>query len=273
MSRSLFSYSLPLLCALASTTSLFSRDLVDKIVARVNGVIICASDLKKPQATKELQPFTLDEAIREELWVQRARERNALVTDAEVEKMVLARRKELGIELLTDEEANKVFLRDVGVSYDEYCQQIKRSFMVGRAQIELYNRSVVSDEEIREYCKNNPLREAASYTYKYVSSFTKLEAGAPINNNDFISAGTVKHDDVPYHLRVVYTLKPGERSAPILYNGRYIVVELIERAEPREKTVDERYTTVSEFLQNEKLTKASKELEKEILDSAVIVRF
>lgn len=249
-----------------------ARRELDSIVARVNGALITASDLRKPQVTKEMVPFTLDEAIREELWVQRAKERNAVVQDTEIDKMILARRKDLGIELLSDEEANEAFMRDVGMSYDDYCEQLRRNYLASRARMELYSRAVVTDHEIRAYCAAHPVIEPARYHFRFISETHPRPVGAPIAESEWIDMGWVLRDDVARHLRVVYTLSVGERSAPITHNGTTITVELLGAQDERAQSIEERYAFVSSLLQNEKLAHASAEMERELLAKAVVIK-
>ena len=64
--------------------------LVDKIVSRVNGVNVLRSDLKKIRISKNGRPFTLQEAMIDELLFQKSIQRKMLPTELDVEKQIVS---------------------------------------------------------------------------------------------------------------------------------------------------------------------------------------
>ncbi len=67
-----------------------TRFIVDKIIARVNGVNILQSSLEQPRIANEGGLYSLEEAITEELFVQKAIENHFLPTTLDVERQIVS---------------------------------------------------------------------------------------------------------------------------------------------------------------------------------------
>ena len=122
---------------------------LDKIVVRVNGANILSSDLKKKRISKNAQPFTLDEAILDELLLQKAKERSLLPTETEIEKQIVSLKINNGLGDLPDKQFEEE-LKKEGFSLSDYKNEVARMFAVERFKhAEFSEKVVVTSQEVR----------------------------------------------------------------------------------------------------------------------------
>jgi len=263
------------LVAVCATTQLFSRTLVDKIVARVNGVNIMHSILQTANVVTGKRQ-TLDEAIIDELWVQRAKDRNLTPEESDVEKQVIAMKQANNLMDLSDDEVSNQLLNELGMNLDLYRTMIRRAQAVARAQSqELWGRCTVRAEEVEQYYKRNPVYKVAKYRFR-LASLTKKQVEQWANQDkDALSWTTfnwIEYARLAAHLKVLATMKEGEYSQPITMVGGSIVVQLLEAVQPDLVPLDQRYHAIEDMLRQEKMDKASQEMSKDLFKDAIIVK-
>lgn len=266
-----------LLILLSITTSVLpARQLVDTIRARVDGVIITQSMIEEPQITKNGQPFTLQEAIDEQLWVARAHERKVVPSDEDVERSIIAYKEENNLSDMTAAQADQYLMKQIGMNFLQYRTQLKRHYAVEQLKsMEMRNRSSVSEVEVRSYYDTHPVRIQAEYridvatiTESQRHEWPKTKAMASTLGWD--SYDWFKHNDVAQHLRVVYDLEKGQISEPITFRDKFLVIRLLDKKEARLQTLTERYGSIEMMLQREKVERGAREIEESLRKNAVI---
>jgi parvulin-like peptidyl-prolyl isomerase len=264
------------LCMFISINNVFAaRRLVNNIVARVNGANILRSDLQKPRIHKNGQPFTLDEAITEELLLQKSSERRLLPTELEVEKQIVSLKIHNNLADLSDKEFDEQ-LKSEGFTVKEYKNQLARMLAVEKLKhAEFSERVVVTSQEVEDYCKNNPEWAQEEYKLKFCEVDGKyVDEKGELKNSDKLKweeLGWVKKTDLSEHLSFVSNMKKDETSNPVKVSDSYHVVKVEDKKEEHLKTLDERYLSVESMLQNRKKEKFEVEFEKELKDKAMVV--
>jgi parvulin-like peptidyl-prolyl isomerase len=196
--------------------------LLDKIVVRVNGANILSSDLKKKRITKNGEPFTLNEAILDELLFQKAAERKLLPTDIEVEKQIVSLKINNGLGDLTDTQFEEELQKE-GFGVAEYKTQVAKMFAVERFKhAEFSERVVVTSQEVEEEYKKNPIKIQEKYLLKIcdlpagsVDSKGLLNKSVKIYNDlKWEEIGWVPKAELSQQLRFVEKMEKGETSKP-----------------------------------------------------------
>jgi parvulin-like peptidyl-prolyl isomerase len=255
--------------------SLFARELVDKIVARVNGVNILKSDIEQRRISKSGQPFTLKELVTEELYVQKAVERNMWPKETEIRKQIVNLKIHNGISHLTDEEF-KSELEQEGFTIKEYEYQLGRMLAGEKLkQAEFNERVVVTKQEVESYHKNNPEKVEEKYLIAMCELTEKDidKSGNLIKKKDFCwdEMGWIEKPSLDKRLLFVSSMQKGAVSKPLKIGSKYHIVKLEDKMGARERSLKERYTDIERILQNEKKIKFEQEFEKELKKNSFVV--
>jgi len=255
--------------------AMLPRELIDKIMVRVNGVNILKSDVEQRRISKSGQPFTTKELVTEELYVQKAVERKMWPTDVEVRKQIVNLKIHNGIAHLSDEEF-KQELEQEGFSIHEYEYQLGRMLAGEKLkQAEFNERVVVTKQEVESYHKKNPEK----FEEKYLIKICELSKKDIDNNGKLVKVGDFQWDDLGWvekpsidkQLAFVSTMQKGTMSEPVKLGSKYHVVKLEDKVSGREKTLEERYTAIERTLQNKKKFKFEREFAGELEKSSFIV--
>ena len=251
--------------------------LIDKIVARVNGVNIMYSTLQVDSVMTGRRP-TLDEAIADELWVQRAKARNLEPSDLDIDKQIISMKQQNNLMELSDEEVDQRLIVELGMNLERYRLMVKRASAASRAQSqELWGRCTVRAREVEDYCKKHPQVTTARYRFK-LAPLTEVQTakwnigGTVPEDIEWDEFDWIEKPRLATHLRVVTSMKPGEISKPIKTASGYVAVQLIEKVAAREQSLQERYGEVEQLLRNEKMDVASIAMGKELFKDAIIVK-
>jgi hypothetical protein len=259
--------------SLLPITNSHARRVVDEIVARVNGVNILRSDLRIPRITKDGSPFTLDEAINEELFYQIACKRNILPKEADIDRQIVAFKMHHNLVSLSDEAFDKELREGTGISLKEYRLQLGRWFAVDNIKrVEINEKIVVTAQEVEEYYAKNP--EYSQERFKLaVATINPNKDEAITDGLVWDNLGWIEKDNLKASFQIVESLKPGEVSEPMRSDdGKTLQrLKLLKHEPSALKTLDERYSAIEKILQDERKIVASDSLEKDIRAKAVIV--
>lgn len=257
-----------------------SRKIEDQIVARVNGRNILQSDLETPRIGKAGGKYTLNEAILEELFCQRAAELHMLPSALDVERQLVAFKIQNNLAEMSDAEFEKE-LKDNGFSIAMYKYQLGRLITVENVRrAEVSEKSLITSQEVEAYYEKHKNDPDAFLKEKYhLKVCTISEDKKPENKQDLLTNTDVTWDDLDWiekkHLKeefsFVKTMKKGEISEPIQKDGSLEYVVLVDKQERRPKTLDERYGDIELALQEKKRQKIWKKFEKSIREKANIV--
>lgn len=264
-------------CITAMVPVLSARVLVDRIALRVNGVNITQSALSLPQITKNGQPFTADEYINQELWVQRAVQRKITPSNEEIERSVVAFKEENNMVGLASQQADERLREMIGISFAQYRTQLKRHYAAEQLKsMEMRNRASVSEIEVQTYHQAHPVVEQAQYKMQIatISPAQKHEWATlkgKLHTLEWEQFDWFNHNDVAQHLRAVYSLKKGTHSEPISFGNQFLVIKLVDKKDQHAKTLNERYAEIERTLQQEKVKLYARDAEVNLRKDAVIV--
>lgn len=259
-------------------SSLQARELVDKVMARVNGQNITYRQLNTPQIIKNGAPFSLDEYVTQELWVQRAIERKVAPSDEDIQRSINTYRKENDLVGKSDEEADAFLEGQIGINFATYSDQLKRHFAIESLKgIELRNRCSVSESEVRGYHEQHPDVQPAQYRVE-IASLTEQQAKDWTSLKDSTGVALkwdtfdwLKHDAIAPHLREVYTMQKGEVSQPVAHGDEHLVIRLADKKESNTKSLAERYARIEHKLQQQKIDRYAGDMQDELRKDAVVV--
>jgi len=253
---------------------LLAREIVDKIVARVNGLNILKSDLDQPRIGNNGKPYSLDELIMEEILVQKAADpkRLLLPTALEIEKQILAIKMSNNLGNISDEEFEKQ-LKEEGFTLDMYKNQLARILASEKVKhIEVSEKIVITAQAVENYYKNNPEYTKEMYLIK-IAEVPEDEVDKEINEKSFHweNFDWVAKEKISSDLSFISDMKMGEISKPVKVGEQYQVVKLLDKKESRLRTFEERYTEIERFLQGKERKELEKEFEKTVKKDAIII--
>ena len=257
-----------------------SRTIEDQIIVRVNGKNILASDLEMPRIGKAGGKYTLNEAIMEELFYQRAAELHMLPTAIDIERQLVAFKIQNNLTEMSDAEFDKE-LKEGGFSTTMYKNQLGRLLAVENVKrAEVSEKSLITSQEVEAYYQAHQDDPQAFTKEQYLLKTCSIEKSEePTNKQDLRTNKKVSWDDLDWietkdlkaELEFVKDMKKDEISHPITKDGMLEYVLLADKQERRAKTLDERYGEIEQHLQEEKREVLWKKFEKTIKEKAVIV--
>lgn len=245
-----------------------TRFTVDKIVARVNGVNVLQSDLELPRISREGSFYSLKEAITEELFVQRAAEQHMLPTELDVERQVVAFKMQNNMADISDVEFEKQ-LKQSGFTLRMYKEQLGRLIAVENVKrAEVSEKLVVTSQEAEEYYKKHPafIKEGYCLKIAYLKS-----ADEDQSHYTWDDLGWVDKLDLDKQFSFVPSMQKGEVSKPVRVGDGFQVVKVVDKRQPRQKTLKECYIDIEKKLHQEKKEQYLATVEKDIWAKAAIV--
>jgi len=251
------------------------REVVDKIVARVNGRNILLSDLKHARIDKGGGTFSVEEAIEHELLHQRASERKLLPTAIDVEKYIDAWKEMHQLTHMTEEEFEERLHED-GLTSKQYRAQLARILAIRNLrQVEVSERVIITAHEVEKYYKNNPEYSDDRYLLQtrivpFRKASTEQEA---IANKDvsWLELDWIDHSNLAERMLFVADLKVDEISKPLKVSQGYQFIKLIKKDPKHLKTIDERWVSIERELQKQKTEGFEKEYVQGLRKKAAIV--
>lgn len=247
-----------------ATEKAAGRKVVDRIIAFVDGAKILKSDLDKPRIAKDGKPFTLNEIILEAIMVKRASERHILPSEADVERQIVAFKIQNNIGDIPDDEFEKQ-LNGYGFTLKMYREQL--SFLLASENLkrmEIGDKIVVTSQEVENYYNQNPIFSPEEYNLKMLPKTNS-------NEDESISLGWIKKDDLDKKFHFVFKMKKGETSkTPVKISNKEYFVSLVDYNESKKLTLSQRYGDIEKFLTKEKIDHELKGFEKKILAEATV---
>ena len=251
-----------------------TRKLLDRIIARVNGINILLSDLSLPRINHTTVHFTLDDMIDSILLSQEAKRRDVLATASEVAKRIAGLKSAAGLGGLSDEQFEKEHLLPEGFTLKQYKREISRLVSEGQLLgMVRQERVFVTRDDVAAYDDAQPLWRPASYALAIAVGdkdlLERVDRGKA--NTSWTDLGWFEEKDLDVLYKGVVHLAPGKTLAPMPYGKNHQIIKLVAKKEPQRVPLDERYTRIEEQLQREKMKQCEQDLKKELREKAHIV--
>ena len=263
------------LLLIAATTACDARTLVNKIVARVNGVNILHSECAQPQINSG-QPLMLKDAVNNELLCQHATTMHLAPGIQDVERNVNEFKRTNNLTELSDKEFDRELRQNNGITLNSYKNQLGRVLAIENVKrAEISEKIIVSNQEVEEYYKRHPLfvKEAVCLSVCKIpeNELSKADVFAESKAADWQALGWIATKDLDAAYKPALKLKLGGVSEPIKRDDSYQLVRLEEKREPRQKTLAEAYGTIERRIQNERKGSIMNDLVDSLTKKAVIV--
>ncbi len=260
----------------AKPAAIGERYTINKIVARVNGENILQSFLEEPRIEKNGQPFTDKEAITNVLLFQRATTMHLRPTEEDINRNLVAFKIQNNLTDLSDKEFEQE-LKRAGFDLPTYKTQIGRMLATDRVkQVESSQNSVIPYDQIQEVYDATPEYTIAEYYIKVATIPTnKFQEDQRVSDYvlDWDEAAWIDEPNLAEkYLHVIKAMKVGTISEPIASNNEYDVINLVDKREPRLKTLNERYSQIERALQEKNLAAFATTFEEDLEKEATIVR-
>jgi len=252
--------------------------VIDKIIVLVNGTRILKSDLDKPRISRDGGKYNLDELIEEEILIQRAIDRHMLPTEADVERQVVAFKLQNGLGDLSASDFEEE-LKKFGFTLKEYKFQIGRLIASENIKrMEVTDKIVITSQEVESYYNNNPEVMPEEYYLKMIpvqnQNNADKEANIDKNNlniSDAVDLGWIKKEDLDPKFEFVLTMEKGQISEIVNVNDKNYVIEITDKKESRQKSLDERYSGIEKLLTQKKQAKLIKKFEIDLKKNSTII--
>ena len=260
-----------LLSLIAAAPLQAKRELVDKIVARINGANILHSDLSAPRINYD--NFTLEQCVIQELYVQEATKRKALPSNTEVDKQVASLKTKNGI---VDDEIFEEQLKMGGFTIKRYQTEMAREIaMINLLQMAVREKVFIGKTEVRRYIDEHPETAQEQYLLKTtVVPFSKAADEAAlkaVTEFDWVESDWIKRSELSDSMQFVATLGLGTMGAPVKTEHGFQLVLLSKKQEARLRTFEERYGEVEEEIRAKKMETFEEEFQDELKKRSVVV--
>lgn len=241
----------------------FAPVMVDEIVAKVNNVNICRSDLHERQMNLGGRSRSIDTCIMDALFMQKAADYGAVMRDDELEKRLVALRSGYGFGYKMQAEF-EAFLKKSGLSTKRLKDQIRRSGSVASVQGALLPKdALVTRQDVEAYCAAHPINKDEEYVLSFATGSRNLLNNGHLPEGLVLSwselDGVMSKADLSESMSFVKNMKVGDVSQPVVRDDAFFVYKLEKKNQKRPLTVDERYADVEKILLKER--KAQKEVE------------
>lgn len=251
------------------------RKVINKIVAKVNGATLLLSDLEQPRInTENGRPFSLQEAIIEELTVQHAGEQHMLPSQLDIEQQITRFKIQNGLQDMTDKQFDAE-IKAGGLTLKMYKQQIGRRIAVENVKrSEILEKVVIDSKEVEAYYKEHPEYSKEAYSLQVCSIDPSILTSKNwADRAAWEDLGWINTKDLSERHKCVCAMKKGDVSAPMPdpeNKDKVQVVKLLAKRERRLKTLDDRYMSIDRLLQQKKVRELTALSEKGLASRAII---
>ena len=255
-----------------------SRTLVDKIVARVNDVNICRSDVNERQMQLGGAARSIEQCVQDELMFQKAKSYSAIMSETDLDKRMVALREGYGFGYQSQGDF-EAFLCKEGLSIKRLREQVKRSGSVAGIENALVPKNaLVHREDVAAYCLKHPEDKDESYLLSF-ATFSAEDLTSSGDLSDELRPiwteldGWISKSALGSCMKVVADMKVGEVSKPAVKDSTCFMYRLENKTEKRPLSVDERYAEVEKVLLGVRKAEKEVEVKQRMRDEAAIVFF
>lgn len=239
-------------------------EVVDRIIAFVDGVKVLQSDLEMSRIAKDGGTYNLDEIIFELAMLKRASERHVLPSEADVDRQIVGFKVQNGIGDISEADFEK-YLKPYNFTSQKYKEQMGCLLAVENLKrMEITDKIIITSQEVESYFNNHPEYSAEEYRLKMNPVKKK-------NDKDKIDLGWVKREELDKKFHFVFDMKNGEISEnPVEINGKEYFVEVLDKKERKKITLSQRYGDIERLLTKEKMEKELKIFKKKLLEETTV---
>ena len=247
-----------------------SRKVINKIVARVNGVNILKSHLEQQHIGIDPTKYSLEEAVDQELLFQEAVDKKLIPSEGDVEKQIASVRGKM------DDDEFEVALSEQGFNLKRYRSELTKAISIAQLlSLVVKEKVFVSSEAIERYAQKNPAHEEEKFLLKTtIVSFEEApdeKALEEITEYNWVESDWISKRDVSKDFHFVFDMKKGEISRPMKTEHGFQLVMLVDREEKRLKSIEERRTEIENKLRQSQMNKLEKSFKAELRKKASIV--
>ena len=252
------------------------REVVDKIVTRVNGNNILLSDLQVSRIDLGGERYTLEQAVDHELLFQKAALRKLLPSKLDIEKYIIAWKREHNLVNMTEKEFEER-LHSEGLTLKKYRSQLARILAIRSLRsLEISEQVVVTTDEVKTYFKANPEYSDDEYLLKTkivpaARAESEVAAVKEAKKIKWIELDWVKKSNLAKKMSFVSKMKVDEISKPLKVAQGYQFLKLIKKVAGHLEILDERYVKIERLLQDEKMAKFEAEYVGKLRKDASII--
>lgn len=256
-----------------------AREVVDTIVATVNGDVLPLSQAQKPHIINNGLLLPVEQHIALMLWQQRAHERHIEAPSDDVMRSIARYKEDNGLTDLDDAQADRLLKGQIGLTFAEYKQQLEQHFMIELFKsYEFRNRCSVGEYEVRSYFDAHPSVEPAQVRFDLVPLTPEQEQAYHESTLDYTllpwdSFDFIRESDLAEHLKGALTTEPGACLLTVDAAGEPLLMRVVEKKEAHPHVLSERYHAIELSLQREKIARYAAESEEQLYKNAVIQRF
>jgi hypothetical protein len=262
---------------------LIEIDSIRALVSSVHGTeIITQSDLDRPALSGEMR--TMDKLIFEKAVLLDAKKHQMVATDDMVEGYLLQIQHDNN---LTPAQMRELFVSG-GYTYEEGLAQLRDMQTVNNMiQFKVSSELIVPRKEIEAYYEQNPVYEDAEFSIQrtvvpFAKDITKEEQKEIIEKHIAHSGGdgflwnntfTVKAEDLAADKMFITQMNVGDVSEPQAIANGFELFQLVDKKDRRLLTLDERYLSIVQSLQQPKYAVIMQKYQEDLMNSVSIVRF
>lgn len=262
--------------AAVTTRGAGPRQMVDRFLARVNGVNILASDLEEPRIEKNCKKIELEQAINEELLYQKALEMKAIPNELDIERRFIAIKNHNGFDGKTDEQFEAWFKVEAGLTIKKLKRQLTRNAGIDAVKgMYIQDKCFIAPEKIEAYCAAHPKYSPEKYELKsaFIDEEQLDEAGVLKDDTplEWIELGWIEKPAITEAMAFVTELEKGQVTEVVKTENGYQIFMLVDKKPETLLTTEERYLDIEKSLLQEERETLESELIKQLRSRASLV--
>lgn len=283
MTKKLFIFGCLCVSSLAATDDLILIDTIEAIIYGQEGTeLITRSDVNRPPLGGD-KMRSLDDIVFERLMVLDAQKVHAMPTEEETDKTINTICRENN---MTKDEFNQA-AAGAGYTPEGAREQFRNMHAANKMlDYKVRSRLVVPKKEVEDYCREHPESTIAEYelTYSFVPFSTKQTAAEQERDLVGYINGTkmtaqiewsepfwVQEPDIAKDYQFITELKPGEIKLHKALGKGFELYKLTDLKPAREKTAEDRYFEIADFLRKPRAEQLMEEYKKSLFDSTSIL--
>ncbi|KKQ33421.1 MAG: hypothetical protein US49_C0001G0101 [candidate division TM6 bacterium GW2011_GWF2_37_49] len=248
----------------ANGEDISKNEVVDRIVAFVDGSKVLQSDIDMPRIARDGGAYKLNDIIFELAMLKRATERHVLPSEADVDRQIVSFKIQNGIGDISEADFEK-YLKPYKFTTKTYKEQMGCLLAVENLKrMEITDKIVITSQEVETYFKNHQEYSQEEYHLKMIPVKKK-------SVNDEIDLGWVNREELDKKFHFVFEMKKGDVSKkPVSISEKKYFVEVLDKKERKEVALSQRYGVIERLLTKERMEKELKIFQKKLMTETTV---